>query len=173
MDQNPTFGFFTVERDREYLHGTISLAESAVAHGNTPFGVLLAGPDGQVLMEQENVERTGHDCTGHAETALVRRASSRFSREFLAGCSLYTSVEPCAMCAGAIYWSGIGRVVFGMSERHLLELTGNDPRNPTMDLPCREVFARGQRTIVVVGPFSDLQAELEAVHQRYWGKREE
>jgi len=95
MDQNPTFGFFTVERDREYLHGTISLAESAVAHGNTPFGALLAGPDGQVLMEQENVERTGHDCTGHAETALVRRASSRFSREFLAGCSLYTSVEPC------------------------------------------------------------------------------
>jgi len=120
-------------------------------------------------MEQENTEMTCHDCTAHAETALVRRASGLYSKGFLAGCSLYTSVEPCAMCAGAIYWSGIGRVVFGLSEERLLEITGNDPRNPTMHLPCREVFARGQRPVEVVGPFAEMMAELEAVHMQYWG----
>lgn len=73
------------------------------------------------------------------------------------------------MCAGAIYWSGIGRVVFGLSEERLLEITGNDPRNPTMHLPCREVFARGQRPVEVVGPFAEMMAELEAVHMQYWG----
>ena len=56
------------------------------------------------------------------------------------------------MCAGAIYWAGIGRVVFGLSERDLLGMTGNHPDNPTMDLPCREVFARGQRKVEVLGP---------------------
>lgn len=171
MMESSSFDLFTEERDREYLRRTIALAESAVAHGNTPFGAILAGPDGTILLEQENTELTGHDCTAHAETALVRRASGCYRKEFLAGCSLYTSVEPCAMCAGAIYWSGIGRVVFGMSEDRLLEMTGSDPRNPTMHLSCREIFARGQRSVMVVGPFFEMKAELEAVHLRYWGRR--
>ncbi|MCX8014250.1 MAG: nucleoside deaminase, partial [Rectinema sp.] len=100
MCRGISFESFTREQDREYLRRAISLAESAVMHGNTPFGAILVGPDGSILLEQENIERTCQDCTAHAETALVRRASARFSKEFLAGCSLYTSVEPCAMCAG-------------------------------------------------------------------------
>lgn len=158
------------ERDQKLLLRTAELAESAVQHGNTPFGALLAGPDGAVLLEQENIEISEHDCTGHAETALVRHASKLYSREFLSNCTLYTSVEPCAMCAGAIYWSGIGRVVFGMSENRLLELTGDDPRNPTMHLPCHVVLASGQRAIVLEGPFPELREKLEAIHLKYWGK---
>jgi tRNA(Arg) A34 adenosine deaminase TadA len=50
------------------------------------------------------------------------------------------------MCAGAIYWAGIGRLVYGLSEHRLKELTGNHPENPTLDLPCRQVFASGQRS---------------------------
>lgn len=172
MQESLNKDMVNMDADIALLRRTIALTESAVLHGNTPFGALLAGPDGSILLEQGNIEITEHDCTGHAETALVRQASRLFSKDFLAMCSLYTSVEPCAMCAGAIYWSGIGRVVYGMSERRLLELTGNDPLNPTMDLPCRTIFASGQRNIVVVGPFLSLSTEIEAVHLSFWKHHE-
>ena len=72
------------------------------------------------------------------------------------------------MCAGAIYWAGIGRVVYGMTEKDLLAQTGSDPQNPTFDLPCREVFARGQKKIEVVGPFPELVEEIAEGHKGYW-----
>ena len=83
---------------------------------------------------------TEADPTGHAETNLVRLAGPLAAREGidLSTCTLYTSTEPCAMCAGAIYWSGIGRVVYGLAEVDLLAMTGGDhPDNPTLALPCR------------------------------------
>ena len=80
--------------------------------------------------------------------------------------TLYTSAEPCAMCAGAIYWCGIGRVVYALSEHQLLGLTGDHPENPTFALPCREVFARGQRRIEVTGPC--LEEEAAAAHAGFW-----
>src|ERR1700681_115871 len=92
------------------------------------------------------------DCTSHAELVAVRLASSKFNPTQLRDATLYSSAEPCAMCAGAIYWSGISRVVYALSEERLLSLTGNHPENPTLSLPCREVFSRGQRKIEVVGP---------------------
>ena len=70
------------------------------------------------------------------------------------------------MCAGAIYWAGIGRLVYGLSESRLLALTGSHPENPTLALPCREVFARGQRAIEVAGPL--LEDEAAAVHAGFW-----
>jgi len=89
--------------------------------------------------------------------------------EVLAGATLYSSAEPCAMCAGAIYWCGIGRVVYALSEHALLGLTGDHPENPTFSLPCREVFSRGQRHIEVVGPA--LEAEAAAAHAGFWTPR--
>jgi tRNA(Arg) A34 adenosine deaminase TadA len=81
---------------------------------------------------------------------------------------LYTSVEPCAMCAGAIYWGNVGRVVYGISEKKLAELTGDSEVNPTLDLPCTDVFARGNKSIKVIGPFPEVEAEVIAVHLGYW-----
>jgi tRNA(Arg) A34 adenosine deaminase TadA len=86
--------------------------------------------------------------------------------EALADCTLYTSAEPCCMCAGAIYWCGIGRVVYALSEHSLLALTGSHPENPTFSLPCREVFERGQRRIVVHGPL--LEDEAALAHTGFW-----
>lgn len=152
------------------LRRCAQISKEARAAGNTPFGALLAGPDAEVLLEQGNIELTESDCTGHAETALMRAASKRYPKEYLARCTLYTTAEPCAMCSGAIYWGGVGRVVYGIEEARLLELTGSDERNPTLDLPCREVFARGQRGIEVLGPFEAAASEIVAVHQGYWKK---
>lgn len=168
MSDENRFSYFTPEKDREYLRRTVELAESAVSHGNTPFGALLVGPDGTILLEQENIEIGEKDCTGHAETTLMRRASHQFTRDFLYNCSLYTSVEPCAMCSGAIYWGNVGRVVYGITEKRLLEITGNDEQNPTLDLPCRLVFEAGQKDVVVVGPVPEMKDEIEATHLRYW-----
>ena len=152
----------------KYLKRCIEVSRLSRAHGNTPFGSILVDSDGNILMEQENVEITEGKCTGHAETALMERASQAYSKEFLWTCTLYTTAEPCAMCSGAMYWGNIGSVVYAMSEKTLLRLTGSDEQNPTFDLPCREVFSRGQKEINVIGPFTELEEEAAKVHQNYW-----
>ena len=155
--------------DLTLLKHAVDIAKRARQNGNHPFGALLTGPEGDVLLEAENSVVTTKDCTGHAETNLVRLASRDFDREFLARCSLYSSTEPCVMCSGAIYWSGIGRVVYALSEAGLYQIVASDPQNLTMSLPCREVFSRGQRTIQVEGPV-DIP-EAIAVHQGFWNNK--
>lgn len=152
-----------------YLTRCIELSQQARDHGNTPFGALLVNQHGEIILEQENIEITEKVCTGHAETTLVQRASHLYSKEELASCVLYTTAEPCAMCTGAIYWSNVGTIVYGMTEKRLLTLTGDDDQNPTFDLPCREVLARGQKEVMVIGPFPELELAIAAVHQGYWG----
>ena len=116
-----------------------------------------------MLLEAENSYLPGHDGTAHAERLLATTACTTLSAEVLQQATLYSSAEPCAMCAGAIYWVGIGRLVYGLSEHRLRAVTGNHPENLTLDLPCRKVFASGQRTIEVVGPL--LEDEAEALHE--------
>lgn len=151
-----------------YLRRCIEISRQARAGGNTPFGALLVDSEGNILMEQGNIEITEKICTGHAEATLAARASHEYTKDFLWTCTLYTTAEPCAMCAGAIYWANIGRVVYGMTEKRLLELTGSNEQNPTFDLPCREVFARGQKDIQVIGPIPAVEEEAAEVHQGYW-----
>ena len=151
-----------------YLRRAIEISKEAREAGNTPFGALLVNKEGEIIMEQGNIEITEKICTGHAEATLAARASREYSREFLWDCTLYTTAEPCAMCAGAIYWANIGRVVYGMTERRLLELTGSNEQNPTFDLPCRDVFAKGQKAIEVVGPVEAVEVEAAKVHEGYW-----
>lgn len=157
-----------MEQHLSYLKRCVEISKEARAHGNTPFGALLVDANGTIILEQENIEITENICTGHAETTLVQRASQQFSKEFLKECTLYTTAEPCAMCTGAIYWSNVGRIIFGMTEKKLLELTGSDDQNPTFDLPCREVLARGQKDIAVLGPFPEIEEEAASVHIGYW-----
>ena len=156
----------SVNPDLELLRRAIRVAKRSRQHGNHPFGALLADAGGSVLLEAENTVVTAADCTGHAETNLIRKACPELTAEALASATVYTSTEPCAMCAGAMYWAGIPRVVFGLREDQLYAMTGADPKNPTLSLPCREVFARGQRRTEVVGPL--LEDEARAVHEGFW-----
>src|SRR5450432_1070238 len=130
--------------DEDYIRITLEIARQARAAGNHPFGAILVGPDGTVLMQAGNAHGDAGDRTGHAERVLMTQASFDYSRDFLAGCTLYASAEPCAMCAGSAYWAGVGRVVYGLSERDLGLLIGPHPENLTMDLPCRTVLGAGQ-----------------------------
>jgi tRNA(Arg) A34 adenosine deaminase TadA len=153
-----------------YLRKAFKVALRAREAGDHPFGSILVGPDGAVLMEQDNgFKAEGHDMTAHAERLLASRASRMYPPAFLAECTLYTSAEPCAMCSGAIYWAGIGRVVFGQTEHDLKEQTGARAENPTLDLPCRVVFAAGQRDIEVIGPL--LADEAAALQSDFWNDK--
>jgi tRNA(Arg) A34 adenosine deaminase TadA len=151
--------------DLRHLAAAIEVARRARANGNHPFGAVLV-IDGEQVLAAENTVITGRDATEHAETNLVRLASSRFGPEQLRQATLYTSTEPCAMCAGAIYWTGVGRVVYGLAESELIAMTGASEQNPTLSLPCRDVFARGQRPVVVEGPL--LTEQARAVHAGFW-----
>jgi len=154
--------------DFALLRRCIALSWEARRSGNTPFGALLADAEGRVLLEQGNIELTQRLCTGHAETALMAAASQRYEKAFLWTCTLYTTVEPCAMCTGAAYWGNVGRIVYALDEHRLAELTGDSEVNPTLELPCREVLSRGRKPVVVEGPFSDLEAEVVGAHKDYW-----
>ncbi len=156
-----------MSEEPELLRRCFTVAEQAVEHGNHPFGALLTDASGTVVLSAENTVVTDGDVTAHAETNLVRLASGRFDPAGLAGCTLYTSCEPCAMCAGAIYWAGIGRVVYALAESSLLAITGAHPENPTLALPCRQVFGAGQRPTEVVGPM--LEDEASVPHRTFWG----
>ena len=153
--------------DLALLRHAFEVARAARARGEHPFGAVLAGPDGAVLMEQGNAYASeGRDMTAHAERLLATRASKAHRPEVLAACAVYVSAEPCAMCAGALYWAGIGRVVYGQSEAALRARTGAHAENPTLDLPCRVVFGAGQREVQVEGPL--LEDEAAALQDGFW-----
>jgi tRNA(Arg) A34 adenosine deaminase TadA len=155
------------EQAVRHLRRANEVALAAAAKGRHPFGAVLVAADGEtVLLEQGNV-----DTVNHAEAVLARVAAHRFSPDQLWGCTLVTTVEPCAMCAGTQYWSHIGRLVYGMSEARLLQLTGQHSENPTLDLPCRDVFARGQKPIAVMGPVAAVEDEIATVHREFWRLR--
>ncbi|MGB2963210.1 MAG: nucleoside deaminase [Anaerolineales bacterium] len=154
-----------LEINEGLIRETIKNALSARRKGNHPFGALLAGPDGEVLLQAENTVVTSRDVTAHAELNLIRKASAQFDPGFLAQCTLYTSAEPCPMCAGAIFWSNIRRVVFGLSEKGLYEFIPGES-DEELVLPCREVFARGKKSIKVIGPL--LENEARKPHQGFW-----
>jgi tRNA(Arg) A34 adenosine deaminase TadA len=155
------------EQDLTFLRRAIDLAREAREDGCHPFGALIVNQRGETVVEsRNNAVRPKGDPTQHAETVACSEAARMMTEAELAKCTLYTSTEPCAMCAGAIYWTGIGRVVFALAETGLLKYTGSHEQNPTLDLPCREVFARGQKQIVVDGPL--LEDEAGRVHEGFW-----
>ena len=156
----------TPASDLDHLRRAIAVSVAARAAGNHPFGAVLVAPDGEVVLEAENDVTTARDVTHHAETNLVSLASRSIDADVLPAYTLYTSCEPCAMCSGAIYWSGIGRVVFALSESGLRELTGDHPDNPTLSHPCRLVFAAGSRQVDVSGPH--IEDEAVVAHDGFW-----
>lgn len=158
------------EADLTFLRQTIDFATETKNRGRHPFASTVVSADGTVIASAGNnsVPPEG-DPTQHAELNAAAEATRMVSPEELPTATLYTSAEPCVMCTGAIYWTGVGRIVYALSESRLLELTGDDPENPTFDLPCREVIARGQRDIEVLGPL--LEDEAAAAHEGFWARR--
>jgi tRNA(Arg) A34 adenosine deaminase TadA len=153
--------------DTEYLRLAVEIATESRASGNHPFGALLVGPEGDVLLSSGNTYARDRGA-GHAEANVARAAAQQYDPTFLERCTLVTSVEPCCMCSGACYWAGIGTVVFGLSESRLDEMTGDNPKNLTLNLSCRQVFAAGRRNVAVRGPYLELEEEIVKDHKDFW-----
>jgi len=153
-----------IDRELKLLQRAIDLAQRARDHGNHPFGALLTDASGNILLEAENTVLTDKDCTGHAEANLMRAASKKYTEEELANCTLYTSTEPCPMCAGAIFWGNVGRVVYALSEEGLYALTGETAYK--LAFPCRDLFALGTHPFEVIGPL--IEQEARQVHLGFW-----
>jgi tRNA(Arg) A34 adenosine deaminase TadA len=153
------------ENDFKLIRAAIDLARIARDKGNHPFGAILADEAGRVLLTAENTVVTERDCTGHAETNLMRLASRRYESDFLMKCILYTSTEPCPMCAGAIFWGNVRRVVYGLSQEGLYGMIGGDSEE-VLYLPSRKLFEAGHKPIEVIGPV--LEQEARKVHEGFW-----
>lgn len=143
-----------------FIRHSIELARQAIDHGNNPFGACLV-KDGEILLEAENAVNTDHDPTSHAETNLVRKAAKTLDGKTISECVLYTSNEPCAMCAAAIYWAGVRTVVFGCSNVTLEKYAGK-----SIDMSCRDIYQHVAHPVEVVGPL--LEEEAATVHQNFW-----
>lgn len=157
------------EQDERLLRRAIRVSERAVENGNQPFGALLADAGGNILLEAENTGVTGRNVLNHAETNLMNLAVTTLSPEHIATATLYTSCEPCAMCSGSMYWGGINRMIYALSELQLLEITGAHPGNPTMrGVGSRTILNSGQREVEVSGPH--LVEEASAIHREFWAR---
>jgi tRNA(Arg) A34 adenosine deaminase TadA len=145
--------------DEKFLRRTFKLAEMARNRGNGAFGALLTR-NGSIVFEAENTiaEHDG-DLTCHAEMNLLRQASAYFNKGDLKSCTMYCSTEPCAMCAGAAYWCGVGRIVFGVPAQTYAEEFGG------LAMSCRDVFSHTpDYEVEVVGPL--LCQEALEVHRK-------
>ncbi len=151
--------------DLDHLRHAITISEAARATGNDPFGAILVDATGQVVAEAKNTIRTDRDVTAHAETNLVRIASAQWSPEELVSHTLYSSCEPCAMCSGAIFWAGIGKVAFALSVEGLMEFFDKRPDAPLHQLGSRRLLT-SQDGITVVGPA--LEDEAARAHVGFW-----
>jgi tRNA(Arg) A34 adenosine deaminase TadA len=152
--------------DEGHLVRAIELARRSREKGNHPFGSLLVDSSGDIVLEAENTVVTEHDVTAHAELNLVRRASMQFDVDALRESTLYASTEPCAMCSSAIYWSGIGRVVYALATEALMAIVNDVSGAGTLALSCREVLDRGGRPVEVSGPH--LEEQARPVHEGFW-----
>jgi tRNA(Arg) A34 adenosine deaminase TadA len=154
-------------QDLEHLRAAIAASREASRRGDEPYGATLVDENGTVLLAAGNTQVTERDCTGHAELNLMREASRRFDGATLARCTVYASGEPCPMCAGAIYWSGVRRVVFALDVARMRALAG--PGADELLLGCRDVLAHGMHRVEVLGPA--LEDEAAAVLEAHYSGR--
>lgn len=156
------------ELDEDLLRRSFRLAAEARAGGDRPFGVVIADADGAVLAEGRSTQGAGGGGTlAHSEMNACQAAiSAGVPRPVLRAATAYCSGEPCAMCAAALFYTGVGRIVYGLSNAAILHLRNAQPHTAGLSLTCREVLASAAEPVAVIGPC--LEAEAEVPHRGYW-----
>ena len=146
-----------ISDDDKRIREVITIAKNAADKGNRPFGALLVAADGAVLARGENTQASDQQVLAHAEMNLLHEAVQNYGPDVLGHATLYTSAEPCAMCTGAMFWSGIGRLVFGLSNERLHEIQGATSR--MLGANAAMVLSGAGRHVEVVGPVLEDEAE--------------
>lgn len=147
--------------DHQPMRLAIEASAHAAAQGDGPFGATLVSPKGNILLVASNNAKTAADCTGHAEMVLIRQAQIQLGQSALRGATVFASGEPCAMCAGALFWAGVERIVFAASQADIIEVLGE---SPAMPINSRQTLAGAQPAVQIDGPV--LGDEAVAVLRR-------
>jgi tRNA(Arg) A34 adenosine deaminase TadA len=155
-------------QDAARLRRAFALAGEARARGDRPFAAVIVDAEGQMLAEGLSTQGAGGGGTlAHSEmNALSAVIVARVPREKLRAATIYSSGEPCAMCAAAIFYAGVGRVVYGLSAAAILHLRNARPHTAGLSLSCRAVLDSAAERVEVVGPC--LEVEGAVPHQGYW-----
>ena len=146
--------------DEQHIRDAIALARESVDAGNTPYGSLLVR-DSTVIKRSQNTTRTDEDITAHPELKLARWAARELTPEQAAETTMYTSTEPCEMCATGIHYAGLGRVVFSVSTGALATLRGSEP-----GFTCQAVIEAKGGDTQVDGPV--LEADGLRLHEEFY-----
>jgi len=146
--------------DTELLHTSLQIARRSQENGNLPFGCLLADKEGNILEEAENTVLSNQDSIAHCEINLVHKLAGKYDESYLQECTLYASTEPCPMCAGAIFWSGIGKLVFALSKNGYHAIAGTSKPAHIFDLSSEKLLQYGGRKIIVSGPLMEKEASI-------------
>jgi tRNA(Arg) A34 adenosine deaminase TadA len=136
------------------------LAREAQANGDHPFSAMLV-IEGKIVLQCLNTVNTSKDATRHPELDILRLAATSLSKPDIERAVMYASTEPCAMCNGAIYWSGLNTLVYGCPAETLGEIAGG-----SFVVPSRELFSKGKRIIEIIGPI--LSEEGAEIHKKFW-----
>lgn len=148
------------EVEESLLRKVFDIARRSKVNGNLAYGCLLVDENNKVILEGENSVLTEVDALGHAEINLIRNASKLYNAEFLNKCTIYTSDEPCPMCSSAIFWGGIGRLVFGLSKFRFYQEFGRENPAIDFDISSREILSAGGRKVDIEGPLLEDEALL-------------
>jgi tRNA(Arg) A34 adenosine deaminase TadA len=142
-----------------FLVKAFEVAKQSMDKGNLPFGCILTGPDGTVLIEGENTVVTDNNTIAHCEINLVNQLAGKFDADFLQQCTVYATTEPCPMCAGAIFWSGIGHLVYALSKESFHAIAGTQNPAHVLDMKAGELLGRGGRAVTIEGPVMEEEAK--------------
>ncbi|MEH6537979.1 MAG: nucleoside deaminase [Psychroserpens sp.] len=152
-----------MNQDKNFLRDAIDMAKTSKAKGNLPYGCILVNKEGEVILKGENTINTDHDMLAHAEINMLREAGKIYDHTYLNSCTIYTSDEPCPMCASAIYWTGVGKLVYGLSKSEYYKIVGRENPNWVFEMSARDVLSKGGRHVKVVGPL--LEEEAANLHK--------
>jgi tRNA(Arg) A34 adenosine deaminase TadA len=144
--------------DAELMRRTFDIARKCLENGDLPFGCLLTDADGNIIEEGWNTVVTSKDNIAHCEINLLHQLSGKYDTDYLHQCTLYAITEPCPMCSGAIYWSGIGRVIFAMSKNTYHKVVKTQNPQYIFDISCSSILDKGGRSIEVIGPVLEAEA---------------
>ncbi len=154
------------DTDALYLRQAIRHSHTARERGNRPFGALIVSKSGETLVEFYNQTKEALDCTAHAETGAIRIASLAHSRAVLMESTLYASGEPCVMCSGAIFLSGIRRVVYALDAVRMRQMRGLKEEYRDLAWSIKEIYQASPHPIECIGPA--LIDEASLAHQGFW-----
>lgn len=147
-DTSQNHGLALAPEELAALRQAIAASREALDAGNAPYGATLVSAAGEVLQVARNTQVTSDDFTAHAEMVAVRETTDRLGADAVQGSTMFASGEPCAMCAGAMFWAGVKRVVYGATNPQMAALFGGQ----SLPIRCADVVAGASPVMQVDGP---------------------